>query len=189
MKLTHTGTESILILFLIGLIAGCNTEIEETDDENTVVEHRKSPIVITTQKYEDTYIKIVYGQPYKRERAIFGELEPFGEVWRTGANEATEITLTDDIKMAGDTVEAGTYTLFTIPDPDEWTVILNTQLGQWGAFTYDPQFDYLRFKVPARETEEIVETLTITFDEIENNQTTLSIAWDDTRIDIPVEFL
>jgi len=158
-------------------------------DNDTVVEHRKSPIVISSIIHNDTYIKIVYGQPYKRGRDIFGGLEPYGEVWRTGANEATEITITQDIKMNGHRVDAGTYTLFTIPQPDNWTVILNEQLGQWGAFNYDEQYDYLRFDVPSRETERVVEALTIAFDEVADNQTTLSIAWDDTRIEIPIEFI
>lgn len=175
-------------LSLLLFIPAC--EVEEagnSNSEDTVVEHRKSPIVISSITHDDTYMKIVYGQPYKRGRDIFGGLEPFSEVWRTGANEATEVTITRDIEMNGHTVEAGTYALFTIPEPDEWTVILNTHLGQWGAFDYDEAYDYLRFTTPAMETEEVIEAMTITFDEIENSNTRLSIAWDDTRVEIPIE--
>lgn len=179
----------LLAILFAGLITGCRSEPGETVTEEPGVEYRKSPIVISSVNHEGTYIKVVYGQPYKRGRDIFGGLEPYGEVWRTGANEATEITLTKDINMAGETIEAGTYSLFTIPEPDEWTVILNTELGQWGAFTYDSQYDYVRFKVPAEEAENIIEALTIAFDEVEENETSLSIAWDTTRVRIPIEFL
>lgn len=174
-----------LLLPILFLVAACETT-EETETDG-VVEHRKSPIVISSISHADTYVKIVYGQPYKRGREIFGGLEPFGEVWRTGANEATEITLTGDIELDGNLVEAGTYSLFTIPNPDEWTIILNTQLGLWGAFDYDEDYDYLRFTRPPIETDEVVEALTITFESEENIQ--LIIEWDETRIEIPVVFL
>lgn len=177
---------TILIITLLMFAAGC--ENGEELDNNNIVEHRKSPIVISSITHGETYIKVVYGQPYKRGRDIFGGLEPYGEVWRTGANEATEITITRDIRMDGHLVEEGTYALFTIPEPDEWTIILNTRLGQWGAFNYDEDYDYLRFTRPALETEEVVEALTITFDEVAENDTNLIIAWDDTRVEIPIEF-
>jgi hypothetical protein len=178
---------TILIFTLLMFAAGC--ENGEELDNNDVVEHRKSPIVISAITHGETYMKVVYGQPYKRGRDIFGGLEPFGEVWRTGANEATEITITRDIMMNGHLVEEGTYALFTIPEPDEWTIILNTQLGQWGAFNYDEDYDYLRFTRPVTETDEVVEALTITFDGEPQNGTSLFIAWDDTRVEIPIEFL
>lgn len=173
----------LLILFAI------SCESSEVPDTNDVVEHRKSPIVISSITHEDTYVKIVYGQPYKRGRDIFGGLEPFGEVWRTGANEATEITLTNDIYLDGNRVEAGTYSLFSIPEPDEWTIILNHQLGQWGAFNYDRNYDYLRFQRPVIETEEVVEALIITFGESDDYDSLLILSWDDTRVEIPVEFI
>lgn len=177
----------LLFFSLLTFTTSCEETSEMVDD--TVVEHRKSPIVISSAAHEGTYIKVVYGQPYKRGRAIFGELEPFGDVWRTGANEATEITITDDVLMDGNPVDADTYALFTIPQEDEWTVILNTALGQWGAFDYDEEQDYLRFNRPARETETVIEAMTIAFDEVENGRTTLYIAWDNTKIEIPIEFL
>ncbi len=177
----------LLILLSTSFLISCETESDMNED--TVVEHRKSPIVISSVLHEDTYIKVVYGQPYKRGRDIFGGLEPYGEVWRTGANEATEITITQAIRMEGQSVEPGTYALFTIPGEDEWTIILNEQLGQWGAFDYNEEYDYIRFNVPAQETDRVIEALTITFDETEENRTILSIAWDDTRVEIPIDFL
>src|SRR5829696_3874612 len=94
---------------------------------------RKSP----HETVEGKDVKVTYGRPYKKGRVIFGGLEKYGKVWRTGADEATEITFANDVNFGGKRVKAGTYTLFTIPDRNQWTVILNSQLGQWGAYDYE----------------------------------------------------
>ncbi|GAB3907316.1 hypothetical protein GCM10028803_40840 [Larkinella knui] len=137
-------------------------------------------------------VKVVYGQPSKRGRVIFGAngLEKYGTVWRTGADEATEITFAKDVMFGDKMVKAGTYTLFTIPDEKEWTVILNSKLGQWGAYDYiDPvkgaelkKKDVAQIKVPAKTNATPVEKLTITPTESE-----VSIAWDVASISIPIK--
>jgi hypothetical protein len=130
-------------------------------------------------------ITVTYGRPYKKERKIFGGLEPYGKVWRTGADQATQITFAKDGTFGGQPVKAGTYTLFTIPNPNEWTVILNSQLGQWGAFNYDKNKDkdVLQIKVPSTKLDSVVEQHTIRFD-----KSNLIIEWDDTRVSVPVNF-
>jgi hypothetical protein len=134
---------------------------------------------------ESKFMKVAYGQPSKRGRVIFGPegIEPFGKVWRTGANQATEITFTKDVKFGGRPVKAGTYTLFTIPDEKEWTILLNSQLGQFGAFEYDKYKDknVLEVKVPAKKLSTAVEKLTITPTDKE-----LKIEWDQTSLSVPV---
>jgi hypothetical protein len=85
---------------------------------------------------ETKNVKVTYGQPSKKGRVIFGDLVPYGEVWRTGANEATEITFSSDVVISGKTIKAGTYTLFTIPQKNTWTIILNSELKQWGSYGY-----------------------------------------------------
>ncbi|MDX1639872.1 MAG: DUF2911 domain-containing protein, partial [Balneolaceae bacterium] len=130
-----------------------------------------------------------YGQPYKRGRDIFGGLEAYGEVWRTGANEATELTTTRDILFAGNPLEAGTYALFTIPGKDQWTIILNSQLGQWGAFEYDSSYDVLRVDVDRVKKKEITEAFTIEFEEVQNDSTSITMEWDSTQVKIPIEFM
>lgn len=150
--------------------------------------NRKSPIAIATTKYSGTYIKVVYGQPYRRGRTIFGDLEPYGEVWRTGANEATEITVTKTILMGDQAVYPGTYALFTIPNPESWTIILNNELGQWGAFNYDENRDYLRMEFPVTQLEEPVEAFTIEFSEPRRSMTTMTLKWDVVQVDIPIRF-
>ena len=130
-------------------------------------------------------ITVTYGRPYKKERKIFGALEPYGKVWRTGADQATQITFAKDVTFGGQPVKAGTYTLFTIPNPDEWTIILNSQLGQWGHFSYDKHKDkdVLQVKVPSIKLDSVVEQHTIRFD-----KSNLIIEWDDTRVAVPYSF-
>jgi hypothetical protein len=141
----------------------------------------KSPRV----KAEGKDVEVAYGQPSKRGRVIFGQLEPYGKVWRTGANEATEITFKKDATFGGQQVKAGTYTLFTIPDEKEWTVILNPELKQWGAYGYDKikSKDLPHVKVPAKKVDSPVEKLTLRFDE----KNSLIIEWDQTQVEVPIQ--
>ncbi|ACY47277.1 DUF2911 domain-containing protein [Rhodothermus marinus] len=145
----------------------------------------RSPLALAATWIDSTYMKIVYGSPRKRGREIFGALVPYGEVWRTGANEATEITTTGDLIFGGHHLPAGTYSLYTIPYPDRWTIIVNRALGQWGAFNYNPELDLFRFDVPTRRTDKLYEGFTITFEE-EDGQTYLYLRWDRTEVRIPV---
>ncbi len=149
---------------------------------------RPSPLEMVTMKYEDTYIKITYGRPHKRGRNIFGDLLPYGEVWRTGANEATEITLTGSVKLGGHTIKPGTYTIFTIPNKETWTIILNSELGQWGAYNYNSKLDVVRFEAPVTTTSEVYEPFTIEFEQLAQSAE-LVMMWDRTRVTIPIEFL
>ncbi len=186
MKPNSITVVSLIITALL-LATGCGQP--EPGDVDPV--RRKSPIAIAKINHDasNTYIKIVYGQPYKRNREIFGNLEPYGEVWRTGANEATELTTTKDILFAGEEVKAGTYSLFSIPRQDEdWTIILNSKLGQWGAFEYESEYDVLRVDVPARKVESVQEAFTIQFDETRGDSTNILMRWDQTEVKIPVEF-
>ncbi|HSC55407.1 MAG TPA: DUF2911 domain-containing protein [Phnomibacter sp.] len=130
-------------------------------------------------------MSVSYGRPYKKGRVIFGELEKYGKVWRTGANEATEITFKKDAVFAGKPVKAGTYTLFTIPTATDWTIILNSELHQWGAYGYEKIKDknVLEATVPSKKLDKVVEQLTIT-----PTGKSLTIAWDQTEVKIPVKF-
>jgi hypothetical protein len=148
---------------------------------------RPSPMYMTTMKHNDTYVKITYGRPHKNNREIFGNLVPFGEVWRTGANEATELTTTGDIMLAGKRVKQGTYSLYTIPQQDKWTIILNSALGQWGAYEYDKQKDVMRFDVPVEKMDKTYEPFTIEFNQ-DNSDAYLLIMWDRTKVSIPLSF-
>ncbi|MFN0047489.1 MAG: DUF2911 domain-containing protein [Cytophagales bacterium] len=132
---------------------------------------------------EGSNVKVKYGQPSKKGRVIFGELVPFGQVWRSGANEATEITFSKDALVAGKDVKAGTYSLFTIPHKDKWTVILNSKLGQWGSFEYEniKANDVLKTDVNVIALKDVVEKLDYSID-----SKGLTIAWDATSVFVPI---
>ena len=129
-------------------------------------------------------ISVDYGQPSKRGRQIFGALVPYGQVWRTGANEATTITFAKDVTFGGKAVKAGTYSLFTIPTEKEWTVVLNTKTGMWVAYDYEKVKgqNVAEVKVPAKMSKAVTEKMTIT---PANNEVT--IAWDQMMVSIPVK--
>ncbi len=142
---------------------------------------RKSPHDTVTAKN----ITVTYGRPYKKGRDIFGKLEPYGKVYRVGADEATTITFKTDGTFGGKPVKAGTYTLFAIPNEKMWTIILNSQLGQWGAFKYDQykDKDVLHVDVPVMPLSTPMEQLTIAV-----AGGNLTIAWDAVKVAVPVKF-
>jgi hypothetical protein len=134
---------------------------------------------------EGKNVSVAYGQPSKKGRVIFGELEAYGKVWRTGANEGTEITFKKDGKFGGKAVKAGTYTLFTIPGEKEWTIILNSELKQWGAYNYDKIKDknVVEVKVPAKKFSDVVEKLTFKV-----SDDVLQMQWDKEGFSVPLSF-
>ncbi|MCO5050711.1 MAG: DUF2911 domain-containing protein [Verrucomicrobiae bacterium] len=146
-----------------------------------------SPTSTLKQRVGLTDIEIVYSRPGVKDREIFGGLVPYGKVWRTGANSATRISFSTDVKLNGHDVPAGAYELFTIPDENEWTIIINKGTGQWGAFQYDEKQDFLRFKVKPRQRARSVETFTIGISNIRDEYATISLAWDKTSIPIKFE--
>ncbi len=109
-------------------------------------------------------VVVTYGRPKVKGRSLWGDLVPHGKVWRTGADEATTLTLAAPAKIEGQVVEPGTYALFTIPNEKGWTVILNTQAKQWGAYKYDSDKDAVRVQVEPTQGDH-VEALTFTADE------------------------
>ena len=178
---------SLVFLIAAAFIGSCS----QPKSEDTNSSRRKSPIAIakTIHQPTNTYMKIVYGQPYKNGRTIFGKLVPYDNVWRTGANEASELTTTQTIQFGGEKLEPGTYTLFSIPQEEgPWTIILNNKLGQWGAFDYQKKFDQLRIKASATKKESATEAFTIKFTEISGDSTNIILQWDYTEVTIPVTF-
>ena len=152
------------------------------------VKPRPSPLAVINMRFKDAYVKIIYSQPHKRGREIFGNVVPFGQVWRTGANEATEITLTKDIQINNVLVKAGTYSLFTIPQKDKWTIIINSDVGLWGSYNYNPATDVLRFDVPVVPLDTVCEPFTMIFDQ-KNELADLLMMWDKTKVVVPFKFV
>ncbi len=148
---------------------------------------RSSPEAIATYTKNDFTIQVDYCRPAKKGRAIFGGLEPYGKIWRTGANEATQITFNKPVLFGDKPVKAGTYTLFSIPQPGDWTIILNSELDQWGAFTYDESKDVSRIQVPSDTTHPVTEMFTIDFVESNRNTTHMRLMWDNTKVEVPIQ--
>ncbi|MEO6638131.1 MAG: DUF2911 domain-containing protein [Ginsengibacter sp.] len=131
-------------------------------------------------------IRVVYSRPQKDGRDIFGALVPYDKVWRTGANEATEIKFYQDVMLAGKKVKAGTYSLFTIPGEKEWTIILSSDVDYWGAYSYNEKNDVLRLKAPASSIDTPVENFTIQFEKKGDKDGTMALAWDKTLVNVPI---
>lgn len=157
--------------------------VTETVDTTTAEEETpkplKSPRRQSTGEVEGVQIDIDYGSPYVKERVIWGELVPYGKIWRAGANEATAITFGSDVMIDGSAVPAGTYALFIIPKENaDWTIVLNEEWskeihGVWGAYDHKPAKDVLRFDVTPTFSEDNLESLTYTVTE-----TGVTFAWE-----------
>ena len=141
-----------------------------------------SPQTTVEGKIGAANVKIVYCQPSARGRKMLGGKEPYGQVWRTGANEATTIEFDKPVKLEGKDVPAGKYSLFTIPGENEWTIIINKDFNQQGAYNYDEKKDVLRVNVKPKKTQEFVETFTIT---PEKDQ--VSMKWENTEVAFKVK--
>ncbi|KIO76387.1 hypothetical protein TH53_15695 [Pedobacter lusitanus] len=129
-------------------------------------------------------ITVKYSRPNTKGRKVFGDLEPYGSVWRTGANSATTISFTENVTLEGQPVTAGDYALFTIPGKTEWTVILNKDTKQWGAYEYKESDDVLRFKVKPAVAKDKTETFTIAFAEVSPTKAVMQLLWDNTVVPV-----
>jgi len=137
-----------------------------------------------TQGFGLGTITLNYSRPNVKNRQIFGYVEPYNKVWRTGANSATVITFSDDVTLEGNKVAAGEYGLFTIPGQDQWTIILSKKAKQWGAYTYNPADDYLRFNVKPVKLQQPVETFALQFENIYPTTGELHLLWENTSLTI-----
>ncbi|MBC2839750.1 DUF2911 domain-containing protein [Robiginitalea sp. SC105] len=129
-------------------------------------------------------VRVIYSRPQLKGRSL-SDLAPSGKVWRTGANENTEITFYQDVNFGGADITAGTYSLFTIPGENEWTVILNKNLNQWGAYSYEEGADVARIKVPSAAEGNSLEPFSIAFKEVDNG-IHMVMGWDKTRVAVPI---
>lgn len=143
---------------------------------------RTSPKAEVSGTVGGANVDIVYCRPSADKRKIMGELVPFGKVWRTGANAATTIEFDKDVKIEGKSVPAGKYALFTIPNENEWTIILNKDFNQQGAYNYDESKDVLRVSVKPKKSDQYVETFTITPEKDKVN-----LKWENTEVGFKVK--
>lgn len=146
-----------------------------------------SPTGKLTQRVGLTDVEVVYGRPGAKGRKVFGELVPYGEVWRTGANTATSISFSTPVKFGGADVPAGKYALFTIPAAGEWTIILSKVTDQWGSYAYDKKDDQARVTVKPAMLAEAVETFEIGVGDLRDASATLYLTWEKTRVPVKLE--
>ncbi|WP_379967983.1 DUF2911 domain-containing protein [Epilithonimonas sp. UC225_85] len=132
-------------------------------------------------------VKVVYSRPQKKGRVVFGNLVKYGEIWRLGANENTEIKFYTPVKIGGKDIPAGTYSLFAVPNEKEWTIVLNSDIDKWGAYAYDKSKDVVRITVPVEKTSAPVEYLSISFVQTKSGAD-LYAGWDNTQVKFPIEF-
>ncbi len=147
-----------------------------------------SPAASFEQEVGSGKIKITYSRPLVRGRKIFGELVPFDKLWRTGASDCTVITTSEDISFGNNVLKAGSYSIFSIPSINEWTIIVNSDTTLHGETGYDEKKDIMRFKVPLEKSPNFYETFTIELNDINSKgEAFLKILWENTMVKIPVK--
>jgi len=161
----------MLSAFLTTTITACGQDTKEVP----------SPLAKATGKAGSATITIDYSAPSAKGRKVFGELVPFGKVWRTGANNATVFEVDGDVKIEGQTLAKGKYGFFAIPTETEWTLIFNKTWNQWGAFRYKQEEDVLRVKVKPGKTASMVEKMVYTI-----NNGVVTLAWENTEVSFKV---
>lgn len=147
---------------------------------------RPSPKASVTQTVGLTDVTITYGRPRVKGRAIWGELVPYDQVWRTGANEATTITIGEASTIEGRPLPAGTYGLYTIPSREEWTLIFNRGAQRWGAFEYRQEEDVLRVKVKPQSAD-FHESMTFVFSDVNTESARVDLYWERIRVSFVVK--
>ena len=138
------------------------------------------------KKQLEPQIRVTYSRPAKKDRVIFGKLLKFGEAWRVGANESTEILFKNDVTFGGKAIKAGRYTIIIIPSENEWTLKLNTLLDGWGNYGYDPSKDIASVSVPVTKSKKDIENLSIALYEASENTIHLKIGWDTSVAEFPI---
>lgn len=146
-----------------------------------------SPVSTLKQRVGLTDITVEYSRPGIKNRVVFGDMVPYNELWRTGANMATTIELSDDVTINTKPLEKGKYAIFTIPGEREWTLIFNKNTNQAGTAAYSDNMDALRLIVPTEKLTESIETFTIDFSHFTSNGAKMNISWEKTRISVNVE--
>ena len=182
------GLLAVFQLFFICLLA--QTSLPPVD--KSPMDMSYYPANYPVQKIQDKITeplaaRVIYSRPQKTGRIIFGGLVKYGEVWRLGANEATEIEFFKTVRLNGKKITKGRYTLYTIPNEASWTFIVNKETDTWGSFKYDAKKDLVRTEVTVQKTDAVVESLAMAFEKSATGFN-LIIAWDNVKTSVPFTF-
>lgn len=169
-------------IFLLSIIIGGVLEVSLAQ----VKMPSSSPTQVVKQEFGIGSIEITYSRPAAKGRKIYGDLVPYGKIWRTGANAATLIKFSDAVELMGKKIDTGTYALYTIPGQDYWEIILNKGISNWGAFEYKETDDVLRFKAEPQKMKTKLESFTIQFANVMPQNCDLQLMWEKTIVTIPV---
>ena len=149
----------------------------------------KSPMDVSSfplsHRISNKIVKVTYSRPQLNDRKL-SDLVPNGKIWRTGANEACEITFYTDVNFGGKDIKKGTYSLFTIPNNKDWTVIISSAINIWGAYSYDSNLDVVRVNGKIKKIEEFIDAFSITFDG-EDQNFNMYLGWENTTVSIPIK--
>ena len=152
----------------------------------------KTPSASTASEIEQvvglTEIEVDYNRPSKRGRVIFGNLVPFGKIWRTGANSGTEISFSTDVSINGENINEGTYSIFSIPNEDSWQIIFYSDTDLWSVpRNWEESKIIFQSNFKSNTNNKVIETFSISFEDITNNNVNLVFSWDDTNVIVPVD--
>ena len=201
MRLIITSTLSLLVA-LAALAAVPKQQLPDSstqdaelacitmNTERLPLDSRRSPLDSISFNLQDGMVKVCYGSPGARGRAVFGELVPYDQLWRTGANEPTMIHTSVPLEVAGVRIDPGSYALYTVPGKDEWEIVINSSKTQWWheRFYNDDirAYEVGRGKAKSGSTDEYVESFTIRAQPAEGGNATVYLEWEETRVEIPI---
>jgi hypothetical protein len=168
------------VIYVFTVLLACVTLSTYSQEQPRIPEASSTQTII--QDFGLGKVTVTYSRPNVKGRKIFGGINPYGQVWRTGANAATTITFSENVLVEGNKVPAGTYSLFSIPEQNSWTIILNKTAKQWGAYSYKQADDLLRFTVKPITVKEKRESFTMQFANSTTKTTDLYIVWDHTAV-------
>lgn len=174
----QTQISFLIVLLAFFTVGAANAQIETP---------APSPTAKLSQKVGLTDVTIEYSRPSTKGRSIYGDLVPYGKIWRTGANMATKITFSDDVKIDGKGLSAGTYAIFTIPGEEEWTVIFNKNPNQSGTGRYQESEDALRLQAKAHKVGAKIETFLINIEDVKPTSALIEFVWENTVVQVPLE--
>lgn len=180
---------TIITLLCCSIIATAQQKATDLDKSPMDMTYYPSnyPILKMNGKAKDQPIaRVIYSRPLKSNRTIFGGIVKYGELWRLGANEATELEVFRNVKIGGKVVPKGKYTLYCIPFENKWTIIINKDTFSWGSFTYNSKKDLCRIDIPVQTIDDTAEALTMYFDDKADGSSSLVMMWDNIKAVLPI---
>ncbi|MEO6730511.1 MAG: DUF2911 domain-containing protein [Ferruginibacter sp.] len=183
---------SLAVFLMLGcfVTARCQLKLPPVDKSPMDMSYYPNgyPVLKIQDKIAEPLVaRVIFSRPQKNGRTIFGELLEYGNVWRLGANEATEIEFFQPVRIANTKIKKGRYTMYCIPFAEKWTMIINKETDTWGSFKYDQSKDLVRIDVPVQKQAEILEAFVMAFDKISTGAG-LVIAWDNFKVMLPITF-